>query len=128
MFSLHIKPSSAMSDVDYPHLLDYYKVAYHIPSLESYQFPSSFFSFVDNQITKLRSINLLGQVYKGCNDASGCSSFVQSLFLGSQGNNRLAYTGQIQYLFFHSFTPPVDNTELQTRVVYQDKHVFVFVK
>ncbi|OAD68004.1 hypothetical protein PHYBLDRAFT_68374 [Phycomyces blakesleeanus NRRL 1555(-)] len=84
---------------------DTFKVVYHIPGLESYQFPS-FSSFVDNQITKLRSINLLGQVYKGCNDASSRGSFVQSLFLGSQGNNRLAYTSQIQYLFFHSFTPP----------------------
>ncbi|OAD74343.1 hypothetical protein PHYBLDRAFT_144790 [Phycomyces blakesleeanus NRRL 1555(-)] len=53
---------------------------------------------------------------------------MQSLFLGSQGNNRLAYTGQIQYLFFHSFTPPVDNTKLQTRTVYQDKHIFAFIK
>ncbi|OAD65482.1 C2H2-type zinc finger transcription factor [Phycomyces blakesleeanus NRRL 1555(-)] len=77
-FPLHIEPPSAMSDVDYPHLLDYYKVAYCMPNLE--------------------------------------------------GNNWLAYTGQIQYLFLHSFTPPVDNTELQTRVVYQDKHVFAFVK
>ncbi|OAD75581.1 hypothetical protein PHYBLDRAFT_166812 [Phycomyces blakesleeanus NRRL 1555(-)] len=127
-FPLHIKPSSAMSNVDYPHLLDYYKVAYHIPGLESYQFPSSSLSFVDNQSTKLRSINLLGQVYKGSKYASGRGSFVQSLFLGSQGNNRLAYTGQIQYLFLHSFTPPVVNTELQARIVYQDKHVFAFVK
>ncbi|OAD76900.1 hypothetical protein PHYBLDRAFT_62915 [Phycomyces blakesleeanus NRRL 1555(-)] len=127
-FPLHIEPPSAMSDVDYPHLLDYYKVAYCMPNLEGYQHPSSPFSFVDNQIIKLKSINLLGQVYKGCKYASGRGSFVQSLFLGSQGNNRLAYTGQIQYLFLHSFTPPVDNTELQTRVVYQDKHVFAFVK
>ncbi|OAD69734.1 C2H2-type zinc finger transcription factor [Phycomyces blakesleeanus NRRL 1555(-)] len=127
-FPLHIEPPSAMSDVDYPHLLDYYKVAYCMPNLEGYQHPSSPFSFVDNQIIKLKSINLLGQVYKGCKYASGRGSFVQSLFLGSQGNNWLAYTGQIQYLFLHSFTPPVDNTELQTRVVYQDKHVFAFVK
>ncbi|OAD74573.1 hypothetical protein PHYBLDRAFT_167977 [Phycomyces blakesleeanus NRRL 1555(-)] len=127
-FPLHIKPPSAMSDINYPHLLDYYKVAYCMPNLEGYQHPSSPFSFVDNQIIKLKSINLLGQVYKGCKYASGRGSFVQSLFLGSQGNNRLAYTGQIQYLFLHSFTPPVDNTELQTRVVYQDKHVFAFVK
>ncbi|OAD74342.1 hypothetical protein PHYBLDRAFT_144789 [Phycomyces blakesleeanus NRRL 1555(-)] len=47
-FPLHIKPSSAMSNVDYSHLLDYYKVTYHIPDLESYQFPFSSFSFVDN--------------------------------------------------------------------------------
>ncbi|OAD67047.1 hypothetical protein PHYBLDRAFT_70403 [Phycomyces blakesleeanus NRRL 1555(-)] len=72
-FPLHIEPPSAMSDVDYPHLLDYYKVTYCMPNLE-------------------------------------------------------AYTGQIQYLFLHSFTLPVDDTELQTRVIYQDKHVFAFVK
>ncbi|OAD72417.1 hypothetical protein PHYBLDRAFT_169546 [Phycomyces blakesleeanus NRRL 1555(-)] len=125
---LSISNPSAMSDVNYPRLLDYYKVAYCMPKLEGYQHPSSPFSFVNNQIIKLKSINLLGQVYKGCKYASGRGSFVQSLFLGSQGNNQLAYTGQIQYLFLHSFTPPVDNTELQALIIYQDKHVFVFVK
>ncbi|OAD68816.1 C2H2-type zinc finger transcription factor [Phycomyces blakesleeanus NRRL 1555(-)] len=121
-FPLHIEPPSAMSDVNYPHLLDYYKVAYCMPNLEGYQHPCSSFSFVNNQIIKLKSINLLGQVYKGCKYASGRGSFVQSLFLGSQGNNRLAYTDQIQYLFLHSFTSPVYNTELQTCVIYQAKH------
>ncbi|OAD68354.1 hypothetical protein PHYBLDRAFT_173352 [Phycomyces blakesleeanus NRRL 1555(-)] len=85
---------------------DTFKVAYCMPNLEGYQHLCSPFSFVNNQIIKLKSINLLVQVYKGCKYASGRGSFVQSLFLGSQGNNRLAYTDQIQYLFLHSFTPP----------------------
>ncbi|OAD71078.1 hypothetical protein PHYBLDRAFT_171136 [Phycomyces blakesleeanus NRRL 1555(-)] len=55
-FPLHIESPSAMSDANYPYLLDYYKVTYCMSNLE------------------------------------------------------------------------VDNTELQTRVVYQDKHVFAFVK
>ncbi|OAD76873.1 hypothetical protein PHYBLDRAFT_62932 [Phycomyces blakesleeanus NRRL 1555(-)] len=58
-----------MSDIDYPQLLDYYKIAYAMPNLISYHNARLSQYFVNNRITKLKSIDLLGQTYIGNNSS-----------------------------------------------------------
>ncbi|OAD71935.1 hypothetical protein PHYBLDRAFT_146919 [Phycomyces blakesleeanus NRRL 1555(-)] len=60
---------STMSDIDYPQLLDYYKIVYVMPNLISYHDARLSQYFVNNQITKLKSIDLLGQTYIGNNSS-----------------------------------------------------------
>ncbi|OAD75513.1 hypothetical protein PHYBLDRAFT_64429 [Phycomyces blakesleeanus NRRL 1555(-)] len=60
---------STMSDIDYPQLLDYYKIAYAMPNLISYHDARLSQYFVNNQITQLKSIDLLGQTYIGNNSS-----------------------------------------------------------
>ncbi|OAD74860.1 hypothetical protein PHYBLDRAFT_74204 [Phycomyces blakesleeanus NRRL 1555(-)] len=126
-FPLSVSKSSSMGDIDYPHLLEYYKLAYLTPDLVHYQnaFASPF--FVDNQIIKLKSINILGQVYYGNNDITGCGSYVQSLFLGSDRSTETTFTCQIKYIFIHSFTPPSTSPYYEADSTHHDQHVFAFV-
>ncbi|KAI9023011.1 hypothetical protein CLU79DRAFT_834983 [Phycomyces nitens] len=127
-FPLQARSATAMSDGDYPHLLEYYKDTYDISELESYQHATSSLLFVDNQIVKLKSINLLGQVYRGHNGSGNGGSCVQALFGSSTGENQTAYTGEIQYMFIHNFTPHLSASACPTRQSYQSQHVFAFVR
>ncbi|OAD67732.1 hypothetical protein PHYBLDRAFT_174060 [Phycomyces blakesleeanus NRRL 1555(-)] len=68
-FPLQSLKESTMSDIDYPQLLDYYKIAYAMPNLISYHDARLSQYFVNNQITKLKSIDLLGQTYIGNNSS-----------------------------------------------------------
>ncbi|KAG2190839.1 hypothetical protein INT47_005589 [Mucor saturninus] len=127
-FPLQLGKTTSMGDVDYPHLLSYYREQYGIAELTSYQEASSRFSFVDDQITKLKSIDLLGQVYRGANGLGNHGSYIQALYVGSNDQTVNAYTGQIQYLFIHKFTPPSTSTNHWTRMVHENQHVFAFVR
>ncbi|OAD81235.1 hypothetical protein PHYBLDRAFT_138789 [Phycomyces blakesleeanus NRRL 1555(-)] len=116
-----------MSDIDYHQLLDYYKIAYAMPNLISYHDARLSQYFVNNRITKLKSIDLLGQTYIGNNSSGKCGSLVQAFFCSSNGRTSSLYTGQIQYLFIHSFTlPPHPNHQAST--LHQDQHVFVYIQ
>ncbi|OAD80847.1 hypothetical protein PHYBLDRAFT_61900 [Phycomyces blakesleeanus NRRL 1555(-)] len=120
------KPSS-MGDIDYSHLLEYYKLTYLTPDLVHYQNAAASPFFVDNQIIKLKSINILGQVFYGNNGTTGRRSYVQSLFLGSDRSIETTFTCQIKYIFIHSFTPPPTSPYYEADSTHHDQHVFVFV-
>ncbi|OAD73094.1 hypothetical protein PHYBLDRAFT_146407 [Phycomyces blakesleeanus NRRL 1555(-)] len=128
-FPLKYKKPSVMDDSDYLHLLEYYQVAYNLPDLASYQDTSYNRPALDNQIIKLKSIDILGQHYRGTNNSTiSRGSLVQAKFVGSNGNIILGFAGQIQYLFTHSFQlPPTHNLHL-TRMVHDHQHVFAFIK
>ncbi|OAD79066.1 hypothetical protein PHYBLDRAFT_164148 [Phycomyces blakesleeanus NRRL 1555(-)] len=128
-FPLKYKKPSVMDDSDYLHLLEYYQVAYNLPDLASYQDTSYNRPALDNQIIKLKSIDILGQHYQGTNNSTiSRGSLVQAKFVGSNGNIILGFAGQIQYLFTHSFQlPPTHNLHL-TRMVHDHQHVFAFIK
>ncbi|OAD81159.1 hypothetical protein PHYBLDRAFT_72980 [Phycomyces blakesleeanus NRRL 1555(-)] len=79
-FPLQSLKESTMSDIDYPQLLDYYKIAYVIPNLISYHDARLSQYFVNNRITKLKSIDLLGQTYIGNNSSGKHGSLVQAFF------------------------------------------------
>ncbi|OAD78432.1 hypothetical protein PHYBLDRAFT_73865 [Phycomyces blakesleeanus NRRL 1555(-)] len=117
-----------MDETDYAHLLQHYKTSYDLPDLVSYQYATLTNSFVDNEITKLKFIDLLGQQYRGKNGSASCGSLVHVMFVGSDGRNTLAYAGQIQYLFTHSFTHPSNSNLHLTRMVHDHQHVFAYIK
>ncbi|OAD81253.1 hypothetical protein PHYBLDRAFT_72765 [Phycomyces blakesleeanus NRRL 1555(-)] len=83
--------------------------------------------FVNNQIIKLKLINILGQVYYSNNGTTGRRSYVQSLFLDSNRSTETTFTCQIKYIFIHSFTPPPTSPYYEANSTYHDQHVFAFV-
>ncbi|KAG2192672.1 hypothetical protein INT47_009242 [Mucor saturninus] len=119
-FPLLVRKPSVMDDTDYLQLLEYYRLSYGIPSLQHYHQATSSGIFVDNHITKIKSINLLGQTYKGKNGSVDRGSFIQALFLGRVGDPPRAYTGQIQYLFLHKLSC--------SSIGNNSTHVFAFVR
>ncbi|OAD65787.1 hypothetical protein PHYBLDRAFT_175749 [Phycomyces blakesleeanus NRRL 1555(-)] len=127
-FPLQLKKSSLMDETDYAHLLQHYKTSYDLPNLVSYQYATLTNSFVDNEITNLKFIDLLGQQYRGKNGSASCGSLVHIMFVGSDGRNTLAYAGQIQYLLTHSFTHPSNSNLHLTRMVHDHRHVFTYIK
>ncbi|OAD68005.1 hypothetical protein PHYBLDRAFT_68379 [Phycomyces blakesleeanus NRRL 1555(-)] len=104
-----------MDETDYAHLLQHYKTSYDLPDLVSYQYATLTNSFVDNEITKLKFIDLLGQQYRGKNGSASCGSLVHVMFVGSDSRNTLAYAGQIYNLHL-------------TRMVHDHRHVFAYIK
>ncbi|OAD78423.1 hypothetical protein PHYBLDRAFT_140508 [Phycomyces blakesleeanus NRRL 1555(-)] len=62
-FTLSVSKPSSMGDIDYPYLLQYYKLAYLTPDLVHYQSSAASLFFANDQIIKLESINNIGQVY-----------------------------------------------------------------
>ncbi|OAD68441.1 hypothetical protein PHYBLDRAFT_173437 [Phycomyces blakesleeanus NRRL 1555(-)] len=126
-FPLSVSKPSSMGDIDYPHLLEYYKLAYLTPDFVHYQNAAASSFFVDNQIIKLKSINILGQVYYGNNGTTGRGSYVQSLFLGSNRSTKTTFTCQIKYIFIHSFTPPPMLPYYEADSTHYYQHVFAFV-
>ncbi|OAD67775.1 hypothetical protein PHYBLDRAFT_174093 [Phycomyces blakesleeanus NRRL 1555(-)] len=126
-FPLQSLKESTMSDIDYPQLLDYYKIAYDMSNLISYHNARLSQYFVNNQITKLKSIDLLGQTYIGNNSSGKCSSLIQAFFCSSNDRTSSLYTRQIQYLFIYLFTlPPHPNYRAST--LHQDQHVFAYIQ
>ncbi|OAD68578.1 hypothetical protein PHYBLDRAFT_63514 [Phycomyces blakesleeanus NRRL 1555(-)] len=117
-FPLQLKKSLLMDETDCAHLLQHYKTSYDLPNLVSYQYATLTNSFVDNEITKLKFIDLLGQQYCGKNGSASCGSLVHVMFVGSDSTNTLAYAEQIQYLFTHSFTHPSYSNLYLTRMVH----------
>ncbi|OAD66175.1 hypothetical protein PHYBLDRAFT_175470 [Phycomyces blakesleeanus NRRL 1555(-)] len=126
-FPLSVSKPSSTGDLDYPHLLEYYKLAYLTPDLVHYQNAAASPFFVDNPIIKLKSINILGQVYYGNNGTTGRGSYVQSLFLGRDGSKETTFTCQIKYIFIHSFTSPPMLPYYEADSTHHDQHVFAFV-
>ncbi|OAD66761.1 hypothetical protein PHYBLDRAFT_152031 [Phycomyces blakesleeanus NRRL 1555(-)] len=126
-FPLRSLNALTMSDINYPQLLHFYQLVYANPGIVSYRNTSLCPYFVDNQITKLKSINLLGQIYKGKNSCENRGSFVQAMFLGGNNVTKTACTGQIQYLFIQSFTPlPHPNSPASQ--VHKKKHIFAYIR
>ncbi|OAD74066.1 hypothetical protein PHYBLDRAFT_145529 [Phycomyces blakesleeanus NRRL 1555(-)] len=81
-------------------------------------------AFVNNQIKVIKSIEILGQVYKGCND-NGRDFYIQALFKENRMNAYYGYVGEIQYIFVYSFTPTNSPTTLYN---HNHQHTFAFVK
>ncbi|OAD65339.1 hypothetical protein PHYBLDRAFT_153589 [Phycomyces blakesleeanus NRRL 1555(-)] len=136
-FPLSLKSATTMSDIHYVHLLQYYKVAYKNEQLVHFQQASESPYFVDNTITLLKYINILGQVYKGKGESGSRGSLVQAKFIGSTGEHIIAYTGQIQYIFTHSFTLSPSSSSLApllcthrcpTQLLHNSQHTFAFIK
>ncbi|OAD65941.1 hypothetical protein PHYBLDRAFT_175679 [Phycomyces blakesleeanus NRRL 1555(-)] len=128
-FPLLTAALTPMSNIHYLHLLEYYKTAYRNQALVHYEEASLSPYFVDNLINKLKSINILNQTYKGHNESGHHGSLIQVKFYGGTGQYVLAYTGQIQYLFTHSFASlSTNNNNCQFRLMHYDQHVFAFVK
>ncbi|OAD80861.1 hypothetical protein PHYBLDRAFT_161500 [Phycomyces blakesleeanus NRRL 1555(-)] len=118
--------ASTMSDIDYSQLLHFYQLVYANPGIVSYHNASLCPYFVDNQITKLKSINLLGQIYKGKNSSRNRGSFIQAMFLGSNNVTKTAFTGQIQYLFIYSFKPPPHPNSPASQVHKKNTSLHIF--
>ncbi|OAD65938.1 hypothetical protein PHYBLDRAFT_152965 [Phycomyces blakesleeanus NRRL 1555(-)] len=126
-FPLQSLKKFTMSNIDYPQLLDYYKIAYAIPNLISYHNARLSQYFVNNQMTILKSIDLLGQTYIGNNSSGKCGSLVKAFLCSSNSRASSLYTGQIQYLFIHSFTLPSQPNH-QASTLHQDQHVFAYIQ
>ncbi|OAD70957.1 hypothetical protein PHYBLDRAFT_171028 [Phycomyces blakesleeanus NRRL 1555(-)] len=116
-----------MGDIDYLHLLKYYKLVYLTPDLVHYENDTASPFFVDDQIIKLKSINILGQVYYGNNGTTDRGLYVKYLFLDIDGITETAFTCQIQYIFIHSFTPPPTSHYFEAHLTHHDQPVFAFV-
>ncbi|OAD74359.1 hypothetical protein PHYBLDRAFT_144807 [Phycomyces blakesleeanus NRRL 1555(-)] len=136
-FPLSLKSATTMSDIHYAHLLQYYKVAYNNEQLVHFQQASESPYFVNNTITLLKYINILGQVYKGKDESGSHGSLVQAKFIGSTGEHIIAYMGQIQYIFTHSFIPPPTSSSLTPllhthchpmQLLHNSQHTFAFIK
>ncbi|OAD74310.1 hypothetical protein PHYBLDRAFT_167725 [Phycomyces blakesleeanus NRRL 1555(-)] len=91
-FPLSLKSATTMSDIHYVHLLQYYKVAYNNEQLVHFQQASESPYFVNNTITLLKYINILGQVYKGKGESGSHGSLVQAKFIGSTSEHIIVYT------------------------------------
>ncbi|KAG2190754.1 hypothetical protein INT47_007247 [Mucor saturninus] len=118
--------TTQMGDIDYPHLLEYYKRAYDNEHLVDYLHASSSPFFVNDRITKIKAIDLLGQTYKGKGGSGSRGSYIQALFLDFEGRKTNAYTGEIQYLFAHNFVPPPSPSNSRPHF-HHKQHVFAFV-
>ncbi|OAD72636.1 hypothetical protein PHYBLDRAFT_169759 [Phycomyces blakesleeanus NRRL 1555(-)] len=86
-FLLLISNPSSISDINYTHLLAYSKFGYLTLNIVHYHNSASPL-FSDDQITKLKSIDVLGQVSYGNNGTTGHESYLQSLFLGNRSRDK----------------------------------------
>ncbi|OAD68825.1 hypothetical protein PHYBLDRAFT_149835 [Phycomyces blakesleeanus NRRL 1555(-)] len=117
-FLLQIKKSSLMDEINSAHLLQHYKTSYDLPDLVSYQYATLTNFFVDNEITKLKFIDLLDQQYRDKNGSASCGSLVYVIFVGRDGRNTIVYAGKIHYLFTYCFTHPSNRNLHLTRMVH----------
>ncbi|OAD67142.1 hypothetical protein PHYBLDRAFT_67275 [Phycomyces blakesleeanus NRRL 1555(-)] len=123
-FPLAKKLLSLMPTPEYSCLVDYYQVAYNDGMISSCKNGMTSLSFVNDRIEILKSINILGQVYKECN-GNGRGSYIQALFEENCTNAHYGYVGEIQYIFVHSFTPTNSLTAPSNQ---NHEHIFAFVR
>ncbi|OAD68571.1 hypothetical protein PHYBLDRAFT_63521 [Phycomyces blakesleeanus NRRL 1555(-)] len=115
---------SPMSTTEYNFLVEYYQVAYNDRRISSCKIGMTSSAFVNDQIEVIKSIDILGQVYKRCN-GNGRGSYIQALFEENRTNAHYGYVGEIQYIFVHLFTPTNSPTTLYN---HNHQHIFAFVK
>ncbi|OAD66980.1 hypothetical protein PHYBLDRAFT_174687 [Phycomyces blakesleeanus NRRL 1555(-)] len=102
----------------------HYQVAYNDRRISNCKNDMTSSAFVNDQIEVIKSIEILGQVYKGCN-GNGRGSYIQALFQENRTNACYDYISEIQYIFVHSFTPTKSSTTLYN---HNHQHIFAFVK
>ncbi|OAD79355.1 hypothetical protein PHYBLDRAFT_162429 [Phycomyces blakesleeanus NRRL 1555(-)] len=93
-FHLAKKPLSLIPTPEYNCLIDYYQIAYNDGMISNCKNDMMSSSFVNNHIEILKSINILEQVYKGCN-SNGRGSYIQALFEENCMNAHYSYIGEI---------------------------------
>ncbi|KAG2191745.1 hypothetical protein INT47_003105 [Mucor saturninus] len=121
-FPLRTKPLSPMPSPDYDCLVEHYQVVYNDRSISSCKINMDSSAFVNDWIVMLKSINILGQVFKG-NHGNKRGSYIQALFVEDKTNVIYGYIGEIQYIFVHTFSPASLSTEY-----HNPQHTFAFVK
>ncbi|OAD71417.1 hypothetical protein PHYBLDRAFT_147911 [Phycomyces blakesleeanus NRRL 1555(-)] len=122
---LKTRPLSFMPKHEYDCLVGYYQAAYKNSRISSCKDIIDDSPFVNDWIETVKSVDLLGQTYKGCIGTNGRGSYVQAYFTERTGSEH-AYVGEIQYLFVHNFKPTVSS--LTYRHPQSSQHVFAFVK
>ncbi|OAD67811.1 hypothetical protein PHYBLDRAFT_150900 [Phycomyces blakesleeanus NRRL 1555(-)] len=118
-FPLELERETSMKESEYLNLLAYYWETYDDQALCHYRQPGPDQKMVNNRIQKMKSIHLLGQVYKGGDGMAKRGSYIQALFRTSDDRFINAYTGQIQYLFV--------NTATNSFAGHSSRHVFAYV-
>ncbi|OAD65341.1 hypothetical protein PHYBLDRAFT_176253 [Phycomyces blakesleeanus NRRL 1555(-)] len=122
---LKTRPLSFMPKHEYDCLVGYYQAAYKNPQISGCKDVIDDSPFVNDWIEMVKSVDLLGQSYKGCIGTNGHGSYIQAYFTERTGSEH-AYVGEIQYLFVHNFRPTVSS--LTYRNLHSSQHVFAFVK
>ncbi|OAD73941.1 hypothetical protein PHYBLDRAFT_168363 [Phycomyces blakesleeanus NRRL 1555(-)] len=123
-FPLAKKPLSLMPMPECNCLVDYYQVAYNNGMISSCKNGMPSLSFVNERTEILKSINILGQVYKGYN-VNGRGFYIQALFEENHTNAYYSYVEEIHYIFVYSFTPTNSPTAPSN---HNHEHIFAFVR
>ncbi|OAD65310.1 hypothetical protein PHYBLDRAFT_176230 [Phycomyces blakesleeanus NRRL 1555(-)] len=122
---LKTRPLSFMPKHEYDCLVGYYQAAYKNPQISGCKNVIDDSPFVNDWIEMVKSVDLLGQSYKGCIGTNGHGSYIQA-YLTEQTGSEHAYVGEIQYLFVHNFRPTVSSLTYGNS--HSSQHVFAFVK
>ncbi|OAD76879.1 hypothetical protein PHYBLDRAFT_165380 [Phycomyces blakesleeanus NRRL 1555(-)] len=122
---LKTRPLSFMPKHEYACLVGYYQAAYKNPQISGCKDVIDDSPFVNDWIEMVKSVDLLGQSYKGYIGTNGRGSYIQAYFT-ERTESEHAYVGEIQYLFVHNFRPTVSS--LTYRNPHSSQHVFAFVK
>ncbi|OAD78060.1 hypothetical protein PHYBLDRAFT_141922 [Phycomyces blakesleeanus NRRL 1555(-)] len=104
----------------------YYQAVYNDPTISSCKDVIQDTAFVNDWIEMLKSVNLLGQTFKGSRGTNGRGSYIQAMFIEGRNGAKYAYVGEIQYLFVHSFSPLVSTPHHRTP--QSSQHTFAYVK
>ncbi|OAD74813.1 hypothetical protein PHYBLDRAFT_167158 [Phycomyces blakesleeanus NRRL 1555(-)] len=123
-FPLVVKSISVMPEHEYNCLVEYYQVVYNDYNISCCKKAMTSPAFVNDRIEVLKSIEILRQVYKGCN-GNGHGSYIQALFQENRTNARYGYVGEIQYILVHTFSP---STTTLLSASYNNQHTFDFVR
>ncbi|OAD68554.1 hypothetical protein PHYBLDRAFT_63532 [Phycomyces blakesleeanus NRRL 1555(-)] len=122
---LKTRSLSFMPKHEYDCLVGYYQAAYKNPQISGCKDVIDDPPFVNDWIEMVKSVDLIGQSYKGCIGTNDHGSYIQAYFTERTGLEH-AYIGDIQYLFVHNFRPTVSS--LTYRNPHSSQHVFAFVK
>ncbi|OAD65662.1 hypothetical protein PHYBLDRAFT_175843 [Phycomyces blakesleeanus NRRL 1555(-)] len=123
---LQKKAYEMMLRQEYDCLVGYYQAVYNDPTISSCKDVIQDTAFVNDWIEMLKSVNLLGQTFKGSRGTNGRGSYIQAMFIEGRNGAKYAYVGQIQYLFVHSFSPLVSTPHHRTP--QSSQHTFAYVK
>ncbi|OAD68012.1 hypothetical protein PHYBLDRAFT_163549 [Phycomyces blakesleeanus NRRL 1555(-)] len=96
---LCLKLPTTIRKSEYDCLLDFYKIEYDDDSLCSAKTTIRNYWFVNDQIQKISSINLLGQFYTGGEGLVVRGLHIQVKFIEKSGDSEERYAGCIKYLF-----------------------------
>ncbi|OAD68539.1 hypothetical protein PHYBLDRAFT_63552 [Phycomyces blakesleeanus NRRL 1555(-)] len=109
---LQKKAYEMMPRQEYDCLVGYYQAVYNDPTIFSCKDVIQDTAFVNDWIEMLKSVNLLGQTFKGSREGRNGAKY--------------AYVREIQYLFVHSFSPLVSTPHHRTP--QSSQHTFAYVK